>query len=66
MSFVDFIRSLEEGPGLRGRAVHIEEIPPREARYGRLAKRLPAEVKVALDRMEIRRLYVHQTKASLI
>jgi len=63
MSFVDFIRCLEEAPGLRGRAVHIEEIAPRKARYGSLTKRLPSEVKVALDRMEIRRLYAHQAKA---
>jgi len=63
MSFVDFIYALEKAPGLRGRAVHIEEIPARQARYGKLRRRLPAEVQVALDRMEIRRLYVHQSKA---
>jgi len=63
MNFIDFIRDLEKAPGLSGRAVHIEEIPPRKAQYGHLARRLPSEVKVALERMEIRRLYIHQAKA---
>jgi len=63
MNYVDFIRELEGGDPLRGRAVHIEEIPAAEARYAPLAAPLSDEVQLALERTGIRNLYIHQARA---
>jgi len=46
-----------------GQIVHVEQIPPQPARYGRLSRPLSPALQKALERCGIRRLYTHQTEA---
>jgi len=59
-AFLEHIKGL---PGYRGQIVHIERIPARRARYGKLEKPLPLPLQEALRRLGIERLYSHQAQA---
>ncbi len=58
--WVDVLQSARES---RQCLVWIQEIPPREARYGCLSDPLPEPLVRGLERIGIRQLYVHQAEA---
>ncbi len=58
-----FLQGLAQRGRSRGHLVHVEEIPPRPARYGELSPSLPALLQEALRRAGIDRLYTHQARA---
>ena len=57
------IRHLERLPTYRNQIAHIEHIPSRGPRYGRLAKPLPQPLRAALQASGIAELYSHQAQA---
>jgi DEAD/DEAH box helicase domain-containing protein len=59
-TFVNQIRKL---PGYRGQVVHVERLPARLARFGRLDRPLPDVLQAALARAGVDRLYSHQAQA---
>lgn len=58
-----FVQYLTERPFYQGQIVHVERLPARKARYGRLRRGLPVPLQQALDDIGVRRFYVHQTEA---
>ncbi len=63
MDTTAFLEQLEKLPGYRGQVVHVERLPSREPRYGRLDVDLPSELQVALHEIGAAKLYTHQTQA---
>ena len=63
MEISEFIAYLREKPGYRGQIVHMEHLPSRAARYGKLKRPLPEPLAAALRDRGIKRLYVHQVEA---
>mgnify|MGYP000100093307 CR=1 FL=1 len=59
----DFINHLKRQRFYRGQIVHVEHIPARPARYGRLDRPLPASLQDALQRVGAEKLYTHQAQA---
>ncbi len=59
-TFLDHLRGL---PSYRGQVVHVERLPARPPRYGRLERPLPAPLTQALSRRGIGELYTHQAQA---
>ena len=47
----------------RAQIVHVERIPARKARYGRLRRGLPRPLEEALHGIGVRRFYTHQAQA---
>jgi DEAD/DEAH box helicase domain-containing protein len=58
----DFLRSLKGMSSYKKQIVHLEEIPPREASFGKLEKPLPENIQNFLVKRQIR-LYFHQAEA---
>lgn len=58
-----FIHHLTQQPFYQGQIAHIEHIPAREARYGRLHRELSRPLQEALHGAGIRRFYTHQAQA---
>ncbi len=61
--FDRFLQELTASSFYRGQLVHLEEIPARRARYGRLSFPLKPETLAALANQGIKRLYSHQVEA---
>ncbi|MGB9595489.1 MAG: DEAD/DEAH box helicase [Candidatus Poribacteria bacterium] len=59
----DFIREIKNSRDYNGQIVHIQDIPKREAIYGRLEKPLKPEIRSALKSQGIEDLYSHQVSA---
>jgi DEAD/DEAH box helicase domain-containing protein len=57
------IEELKRRPGYRGQIVHVERLPARRARYGRLSAPLPPALTAALKANGADRLYTHQAQA---
>ena len=47
----------------RDQIVHVERIPTRRAWYGKLERPLPRQLTMALEKVGVRQLYVHQAQA---
>jgi DEAD/DEAH box helicase domain-containing protein len=58
-----FLRQIENLPGYRGQVVHVERLPARRARYGKLDRPLPPALEAALRGIGAARLYSHQARA---
>jgi DEAD/DEAH box helicase domain-containing protein len=54
---------LRRAPGYREQIVHVEQIPPRPARYAEPATPLAAALRAALAARGVSRLYAHQAAA---
>jgi len=63
MKTTDFIRYLKSQRFYKGQIAHVERIPARKARHGRLKKPLPPLLQKALKRVGVARLYTHQAQA---
>jgi DEAD/DEAH box helicase domain-containing protein len=63
MRIKDFINHLKRQRFYQGQIVHVQHIPPRRARYGRLDKPLPAPLQDALKQAGAEKLYTHQAQA---
>ncbi|MBI5879525.1 MAG: DEAD/DEAH box helicase [Chloroflexi bacterium] len=59
----EFLAALRAERGYRQQLVHVEQIPPREARYGRLARPLHPTLAGALKTLGIDHLFTHQSEA---
>jgi DEAD/DEAH box helicase domain-containing protein len=57
------LEQIKNVPGYREQVVHVERLPPREARYGRLDHALPPELESALRGIGAGKLYTHQAQA---
>jgi DEAD/DEAH box helicase domain-containing protein len=62
MAVADLLRLLEVNPTYRNRVVHINAVPPEQARHGRLETPLSPTLEAYLNHKNIR-LYSHQCKA---
>jgi DEAD/DEAH box helicase domain-containing protein len=58
-----FLCHLETQSTYQAQIVHVEHIPPREARYAALDEPLAAELQECLDRHGLSSLYAHQAEA---
>lgn len=63
MNLEQWLQELTRRRFYEGQIVHIERLPPRQARYGRLDKRLPHPLEQALKRVGVDRFYSHQAEA---
>lgn len=63
MNCQSFLDSLRRQPGYRDQITHVERLPPRAARYGRLAYPLHPALEEALAAQGIGQLYAHQAEA---
>jgi DEAD/DEAH box helicase domain-containing protein len=63
MDTAAFLRHIKDLPGYRDQVVHVERLPARRARYGKLGRPLPETLQSALQNMGVDRLYTHQTQA---
>ena len=63
MQVRDFLAHLRSLPDYEGQIVHLEQIPPRVARYGALTHPLPSALQQALERRGVRHFYSHQAQA---
>lgn len=63
MRVMDFIKELQNSRDYRNQIVHIQDIPKRDAIYGKLEKPLNPEIKSALQAQGIENLYSHQVSA---
>ncbi|KAK6148636.1 hypothetical protein DH2020_019548 [Rehmannia glutinosa] len=59
----EMVRHLRNIIGTRGQVVHIEEISARNAKYVEIPRQLSENVKSALNRVGITRLYSHQAES---
>ncbi|HEY7598813.1 MAG TPA: DEAD/DEAH box helicase, partial [Candidatus Limnocylindrales bacterium] len=57
------IAMLRRAPGYREQIVHVEQLPPRPARYADPAAPLPEALRAALAARGVARLYTHQAAA---
>jgi DEAD/DEAH box helicase domain-containing protein len=58
-----FLKQIKKQPGYRDQLVHVERLPARKARYGKLDRPLPPALRAALDGVGASRLYTHQAQA---
>jgi DEAD/DEAH box helicase domain-containing protein len=63
LSVEQLIRYLTDQSFYQGQITHIERIPARQARYGRLRRRLPKMLDQALQGIGVERFYSHQAQA---
>jgi DEAD/DEAH box helicase domain-containing protein len=63
MDTTAFLEQIRNVPGYREQVVHVERLPPREARYGKLDHALPPELQSALHEIGAGKLYSHQAQA---
>ncbi|KAH6797259.1 UBQ protein [Perilla frutescens var. hirtella] len=59
----EMVGHLKSNLGSRGQVVHIEEVSGRSAKYVEIPSQLSENIKFALDRVGITRLYSHQAKS---
>ncbi|MGQ9627627.1 MAG: DEAD/DEAH box helicase [Anaerolineae bacterium] len=59
----DFLDHVKRHPAYRGQIQHVEHIPARPARYGKLDRPMHPFLEEALRRVGIGRLYTHQAQA---
>jgi DEAD/DEAH box helicase domain-containing protein len=58
-----FLKQIKKLPGYRDQVVHVERLPARKARYGKLDRPLPPALQAALGEAGAARLYSHQAQA---
>jgi DEAD/DEAH box helicase domain-containing protein len=58
-----FLKHVKKLPGYRDQVVHVERLPARKARYGKLDHPLPPALREALDGVGTGKLYTHQAQA---
>ena len=58
-----FLAHVSTQPYYRDQIVHVEHIPPRDARYGELEIPLPPELRSRLESAGLMPLYSHQSTA---
>jgi DEAD/DEAH box helicase domain-containing protein len=58
-----FLARFKRHPEYKGQIVHVEEIPARAARWGKLDVPLPDRLMTALAAQGVKRLYAHQAEA---
>lgn len=63
MNTLRFLDEITHTYDYRGQAVHVHEVPARQAQFGDLSEPLHPDIAVGLSRMGIERLYVHQVAA---
>jgi len=63
MNPAEFLAYLQKQPSYKGQLVHVEELPARRARYGKLAQGLPPALVDALKQNGTTRLFKHQAQA---
>lgn len=63
MDAATFLKRIAELPGYRDQIVHVQSLPGRKARYGRLRRPLPRPLAQALRTSGVHRLYSHQAAA---
>jgi DEAD/DEAH box helicase domain-containing protein len=63
MDTLAFLKQIEKLPGYRDQVVHVERLPARRARYGKLDRPLPPALESALRGIGAGRLYTHQAQA---
>ncbi len=63
MNTTDFLGFVQSQPGYQGQVVHVERLPARRARAGRLDRPLPPALAGALHRVGADPLYSHQAQA---
>ncbi len=63
MNPAEFLAYLQKQPAYRGQLVHVEELPARRARYGKLKRGLPETLVQALEQNGTTRLFKHQAQA---
>ncbi|MHA1248544.1 MAG: DEAD/DEAH box helicase [Candidatus Helarchaeota archaeon] len=63
MNLNDFINKIRKSEFYINQIVHIENIPPKEPKFGQLQIEIPEPIIAALEKRGITRLYIHQTKA---
>jgi DEAD/DEAH box helicase domain-containing protein len=63
MDTATFLKQIKKLPGYRDQLVHMERLPARRARYGKLDRPLPPPLESALRGIGAERLYTHQAQA---
>jgi DEAD/DEAH box helicase domain-containing protein len=63
MDTATFLKLINKAPGYRGQVVHVEHLPARQARYGKLDRPLPPALESALHNIGADRFYTHQAQA---
>jgi DEAD/DEAH box helicase domain-containing protein len=63
MDIASFLKQINKLPGYRDQVVHVEHLPARQARYGKLDRPLPPALKSALRDIGAEQLYTHQAQA---
>jgi len=58
-----FLQQIKRKRFYRDQIVHVQRVPARQARFGKLRYRLRPELQAALKRSGAERLYTHQTQA---
>jgi DEAD/DEAH box helicase domain-containing protein len=63
MDTVTFLKQIKKLPGYQDQVVHVERIPTRRARYGKLDRPVSPALASALRRNSFHRLFTHQAQA---
>lgn len=63
MTPFQFLDRIRHSQGYSGQIVHVEDIPPRDARYAEPARPLPEALLRSLQEMGVESLYTHQAAA---
>ena len=63
MDTTTFLRQMEKLPGYQGQVVHVERLPARRARFGKLDRPLPPALDAGLQGIGASRLFAHQAEA---
>jgi DEAD/DEAH box helicase domain-containing protein len=63
MDTATFLKQIKNLPGYQDQAVHVERLPARRARYGKLDRPLPPALQSALRGTGVHQLFTHQALA---
>jgi DEAD/DEAH box helicase domain-containing protein len=63
VDFETYLQDLRGADFYKGQIVHVQRIPGRTARYGKLERPLHPDLHERLERLGLRRLYSHQAEA---
>ncbi len=63
MNVASFLARLKDSPWYKGQMVHVEKLPPRQARWGELERPLHPVLEEALKARKTWPLYAHQAQA---